>query len=611
MLASGNVGSKPNEIRHSRTARWRAFALIMVNVLMAIHIIQWAVMGYTVSPIEPSEAMYTLQNGYVNAGAIFFGLAILATLVLGRFVCGWGCHVVSLQDFCAWLLKKFGLTPKPFRSRVLVYVPLIVALYMFVWPTVLRFFTKPKGQPQFPEFTNHLMTTEFWATFPPVAVAIPFLFICGFVTVYFLGSKGFCTYGCPYGGFFGVADKIAPGRIRVTDACNNCGHCTAVCTSNVIVHAEVKEHGMVVDPGCMKCMDCVSVCPNDALYFGFGKPSLGVESTRKPTFSLTWPEEILTATFFALSYFAVWNVYQLVPMLMALGIAAVTTFVAFRLYRLVFTQNSAFYGSSLRKAGKFTTAGLAFAAFAILWIGVVIQSGVVRYFERSGNASFEALTIPDELGLAKADASEWLSPADRANINLGRDAFTTASSIGFFTNKEALSKHAWLEHLAGNTDVAIDRLAVAADNQTGQGRAIALYYRGALLNRKGRHEEAKSSLEASIAERSDLLGAYEELGESLWLTGNREKAIATWRAAADKTPDMVIANNLLAGAYTAIGDGASAARFSALAERQLSPDPYFNWMIGLRLKNAGMDEKAETYFRRAIQIDSSFRGRTR
>ena len=31
---------------------------------------------------------------------------------------------------------------------------------------------------------------------------------------------------------------------------------------------------MVVDQGCMKCMDCVSVCPNDALYFGFGKPAI-------------------------------------------------------------------------------------------------------------------------------------------------------------------------------------------------------------------------------------------------------------------------------------------------------------------------------------------------
>ena len=132
---------------------------------------------------------------------------------------------------------------------------------MFVWPTVNRYMLKPAGEPLIPQFTNHLITTEFWSTFPPIAVAIPFLFVCGFMTVYFLGSKGFCTYACPYGGFFSLADKVAPGRIRVTDACNNCGHCTAVCTSNVIVHAEVKEYGMVVDPGCMKCMDCVHWSP--------------------------------------------------------------------------------------------------------------------------------------------------------------------------------------------------------------------------------------------------------------------------------------------------------------------------------------------------------------
>ena len=125
------------------------------------------------------------------------------------------------------------------------------------------------------------MTTNFWQTFPSVAVAIPFLFICGFMTVYFLGQKGFCTYACPYGGFFGLADKFSPGKIRVTDACNQCGHCTATCTSNVLVHAEVKQYGMVVDPGCMKCMDCISVCPNDALYFGFGKPTILVPKSRR------------------------------------------------------------------------------------------------------------------------------------------------------------------------------------------------------------------------------------------------------------------------------------------------------------------------------------------
>ncbi len=326
--------SKTGEIRESRTSIWRAGALITLNVLMIAHFVQWSVSGSTVSPIEPSETMYTLASGAVNAGFIFFMLAIAATLIFGRFVCGWGCHILALQDLCAWLLKKMGLKPRPFRSRLLVFVPLIGALYMFVWPTAARLIAAPKDAPLFPQFTNHLVTTEFWATFPPFAVAVPFLFICGFLTVYFLGSKGFCTYACPYGGFFSLADKVAPGKIRVTDACNQCGHCTATCTSNVLVHAEVAKYGMVVDTGCMKCMDCVSVCPNDALYFGFGKPAVGVKQTIAKTYSLTWPEEIVAAAVFAASFLAVWDVYQLVPMLMALGVAAVTTYLAMRVIRL-------------------------------------------------------------------------------------------------------------------------------------------------------------------------------------------------------------------------------------------------------------------------------------
>src|SRR5688572_32174547 len=103
-----NPPAAKSSIAHSKTSWWRAVALITLNLLMIAHIVQWQLMGSTVSPIEPSEAMYTLQEGAVNAGLIFFSLAILATLVFGRFVCGWGCHIVSLQDFCGWLLKKMG-----------------------------------------------------------------------------------------------------------------------------------------------------------------------------------------------------------------------------------------------------------------------------------------------------------------------------------------------------------------------------------------------------------------------------------------------------------------------------------------------------------------------
>jgi polyferredoxin/tetratricopeptide (TPR) repeat protein len=592
------------EIRKSRNSRWRAVALITLNLLMIAHIIQWRLMGQTISPIEPSETMYTIQQGAVNAGFIFFALAILATLIFGRFVCGWGCHIVALQDLCAWLLKKIGLTPKPFRSRLLVFVPIIGGLYMFLWPTVSRAILDPESQ-MVPNFSNHLVTSNFWQTFPTVAVAIPFLFVCGFMTVYFLGSKGFCTYACPYGGFFGVADKLAAGKIRVTDACNQCGHCTATCTSNVIVHAEVKQYGMVVDPGCMKCMDCVSVCPNDALYFGFGKPSLAVSKTLKKNYSLSWTEEIVGALVFLGSFLAVRGVYVLVPLLMALGWAAITTFLFLKTWRLLRTAEMSFYKFNLKSAGALNLSGWVFLSFSLLWIGGTVHSGFVRYHEYRGDRAFQRLQIQDELALAQANPTEWLNSNDLENSAAGQRHYEAANRFGLFSNGEGLAKFAWFVYLSGTPDRAVQLLSEAATHQKGQSKAVSLYYRGAILNRLGRYEEARTSLDQALAE-SDLILALEEKGESLWLSGQKKEAVASWVEALKRNKNLVLAHNQLAGAAAAFAQPAEATAYQRIADQLTPNDPYYHWMIGLRLQNLGMNELAEKHFQRAIQLNPSF-----
>ncbi|HWB20603.1 MAG TPA: 4Fe-4S binding protein, partial [Phycisphaerales bacterium] len=387
-------------VRRSKAGPRRAAVLITVQLLLAAHIVYWLLSkkfgwfgGQTLTPIEPSEGKSFTGDGIINTGLIFFALALLSTLVLGRWFCGWGCHIVMLQDFCGWLMKKIGIRPKPFRSRLLVYVPLVLAIYMFLWPGIYRFvivpidarlaakygdnsplvlnirntadlFQIPLGsQPPPWKASTRFTTDQFWATFPSYIVAIPFLLICGFGTVYFLGAKGFCTYGCPYGGFFAPLDKLAPARIRVTDACNHCGHCTAVCTSNVRVHDEVREYGMVVDPGCMKCLDCVSVCPNDALYIGFGAPALlkGRAKKAKPKrhYDMTLFEELVALLMFVFTFYSIRGVYDTVPLLMAAGVSACFTFLAWKSWRVIRDYNAAFHHIQLKLKGGIRPAGLA------------------------------------------------------------------------------------------------------------------------------------------------------------------------------------------------------------------------------------------------------------
>src|SRR5262249_7762418 len=143
-------------------------SLFLVHVLVLAHVLHWLSSGRTVSPVEPSESMETIRHGYINAGFIFFTAAILLTAILGRWVCGWGCHLIAYQDLTLWLLKKLPPGPKPYRTRFLLSIPFVAPLYMFVGPEIYRLGV---GVPN-PPLTWHLVRTGFWDTFPDYGVAI-------------------------------------------------------------------------------------------------------------------------------------------------------------------------------------------------------------------------------------------------------------------------------------------------------------------------------------------------------------------------------------------------------------------------------------------------------
>jgi Flp pilus assembly protein TadD len=64
---------------------------------------------------------------------------------------------------------------------------------------------------------------------------------------------------------------------------------------------------------------------------------------------------------------------------------------------------------------------------------------------------------------------------------------------------------------------------------------------------------------------------------------------------------------MLAGAARSQNDEAAFSEFEQLAEASTPNDALFNWMIGMRLQNLGMNELAETRFQRAIEINPKFK----
>ncbi len=573
-------------IRRSKSAPRRAAVLVLVHLAIAAHITHWLVSGRTVTPVEPSEAAAFANSGIVNTGLVFFAAMILVTAVFGRFFCGWACHLVALQDGARSLLARFGRRPTLIRSRLLAWVPWIACLYAFVWPAVRRYLATDSLAVTATEFT----TGEFWATFPGWVVGGLTFLICGVATVYFLGAKGFCTYACPYGALFSAAEKVAPLRIRVTDACEGCGHCTAVCTSNVRVHEEVRDFGMVVDSGCMKCLDCVSVCPNDALYYGVGRLPFAARGTERgrvlARYSLTLGEELVAGGSALAAFLVVHGLYGMVPFLLALGIAGLVgawMLIAWRLWK---RRDVTLKSWPLKRKGVVQLSGWVFLALVAALTVIWGHSAVVRWSEWRGEQAVRATAAYQGAVFDLTASPAPLPAALRQRAAEGAQAYARAAEIGLMASRGATARAAALNALVGREEAA-RRLALAAIETDELAARMHLllgryaFEAGDGISARDRFEKAAAAdphesrawtnLGVVAVSEGDLAGARRafqrqrvdfgdspavlyHLGLVSALEGDLDAAIAGFRATLDLDPRHLPALENLAGTLAAAGD---------------------------------------------------------
>lgn len=624
--------------------------LILVHVVMLLHLAQWLITGLTLSPVEPSESMYTLRDGMVNAGFVFFVLAIIATFVFGRFFCGWGCHIVAVQDLCAWIMMRLGIKPRPFRSRLLLLVPAGLAIYMFVWPVVVREVVRPllaDASGRLPDWLGQIdplagvrsafLVQDFWATFAPWYVAIPFVLTCGVATVYFLGAKAFCTYGCPYGGIFAPVDLLAVGRIRVTDACHHCGHCTSVCTSNVRVHEEVRDFGMVVDPGCMKCLDCVSVCPNDALYFGAGKPAIFAKpregakesaararAMKRARWDLSWPEEIAAGTLFVVLFVCSRGMFNQVPMLMAVAMGGLGAWAAWKSWRLLRDANSRVHGFQFKYRGKLSVWGYGFVAATLLCLAAAGWSGYIRWNRFCAQIAYQKIQTPIDVVLRPDFAP---GAADIANARAALEFYRRGGPLReggvallWPLASDELVNITYLHLIAGDDAAAeramqgiIDRghprdglvfqLAQVMDAQANR-TAMRMQMLGVAEAEIAKFMDAarnqiEAMFDAALARHEDLMGVRAHVLGRRLAAGDRAGALAEWARTLRSHPRSFEAHLTAAGFYREAQDlpAARDALDKALAQHDPRPDQIMN-AAGL-LDALGQRPRAVTLVERA------------
>ncbi|MFM7479629.1 MAG: tetratricopeptide repeat protein [Planctomycetota bacterium] len=604
-------------IRRSRMSVKRFAVLLTVQAFILVHIAHWITAGTTLAPIEPSESMETLKYGTVTVGAIFFLIALASTAIFGRWFCGWGCHVLLLQDGCSALLKRIGLRPREFRSRLLRWIPLALALYMFAWPVVYRFgiapFMQPDLQPM--QLSWKLTLDDYWATFPGWLVGIPFLLVCGGLTVWFLGNKGYCTYACPYGGFFAPVDELAVGRIRVNDACEGCGHCTAVCTSNVRVHEEVALHKMVVDPGCMKCMDCVSVCPNNALSFGFGKPAVSVASDKRSvrSWDLTWTGEWALLAAALLGFYAVYFPFSdgigkvTLPLLFASGLAACFAFMAWKSTQIVRRVPSGFHRVNFVRQGRIAAGGIVWIALTALVGAGLCANLATNVSAMMAFRSDSMVRVPEAL-VFSSDRSpvdpRTIASAESAIVWYGRTLPMTSGGLAVLqpSQDQILLRMVFLHGVLaqwGEAEALVQRRLGLSDNE------VFVLLLARVWRSTGQTDRAVEWLAEQSRRHPAWMGVPEELIGLLVRDGRNAEAILSAREASDRPDASPMLNNRLAallirqGSVDEVEEGLRIARATQLREPN---NPALLGVVGLGEIRLGRVDVAVPLLERAIEL---------
>ncbi|MFQ5495168.1 MAG: tetratricopeptide repeat protein, partial [Phycisphaerae bacterium] len=458
--------------------------------------------------------------------------------------------------------------------------------------------------------------------------------------VYLLGSRTFCTYVCPYGAVFALADRVAAGRIRLTGECQQCGSCTAACTSAVRVHEEIGRFGMVVNPACLKDLDCVGACPHEVLGYGFGRPAMLKSDRGGGRFGLSYGfsmgEELMMAGVFMVCLLTFRGLYGRVPFLLSLAVGAIIAYGSVVTLRVLRRPSVRMGRRDLKRYGRLATGGYVYLAAATLVFVFVGHSAVVRYYEYTGLRQSLALQrVSDEnQRLARAGvAHDRLLAADRwgllANPHVARGLVITSSQLDrpeetvVFANRylERVPGDSWVGLKLGQALLALDRPAEAErrfvaivssfqDNLVAAPRHVATAYQSLAQVMFGRGDSSAAVVELrrALAIAPEDAALHAELGSMLAEAGDFDGAIEQLREAIRREPELGKARYNLGTLLAHTGRTAEAVIEYRAALDHLPDDADLHNNLGFALMRVGETEAARREFVAVLGLNPDHAG---
>src|SRR5208283_4119932 len=224
--------------------------------------------------IFPGSILPTASNPH--SIAMMVALWLLATVVLGKAWCSFGCFFGGLDEGFSTLAKKARIRKINPKWRLVPWAILVAVVLLSAAtyePIYCMWLCPFKAVTEFPavrSFQTALQFGIFIALFLGLVVVLPYL----------TKRRTQCAFFCPFGAFQSIFSRASIFEVRIDkEKCNaGCVLCQNHCPTMALDKGSI-EAGKTLST-CMRCGACVDVCRTKAAVWHIKGTPIGVSPER-------------------------------------------------------------------------------------------------------------------------------------------------------------------------------------------------------------------------------------------------------------------------------------------------------------------------------------------